>query len=501
MGVLSLLVSAIYLASTCVVALFALHEMRLLLWFWRRHRAEPAADDGPVGPPGELPFVTVQLPLYNERFTAKGAIEAAAALDYPRDRLQIQVLDDSTDETRDIVDRAVAEARARGVDIEVVRRTDRTGFKAGALQAAMPSARGQLLALFDADFVPPPEFLRVLLEERRVFDDPRVGFVQTRWEFTNRHQSRFAEIQAMLLDRHFFLQKPVRERAGCVTVFNGSAGLWRRATIEDAGGWSSDTLTEDLDLSFRAALRGWRGRYVHEVWAGSQLPLDMLAFKLQQRRWAKGSSQCLAKLVGPISRSNGALRHKLDELVMMAGYSVHLAMLVNLLVWPWAVFYVRPSIVFWICQVVLAAATVVGPCGFLVAVRQRGPRPWPSMLRDLLAVTALGFGLTVCNAAAVVSGYLSRDRGTFERTPKLAGEARAEQAYGLRLHWSFYLELATVAYCALAVGLLWADGLQLWSPPLLLTGACLLLVVFQQWTVARGSALPGRSGAAVSTGP
>ncbi|MFQ5720351.1 MAG: cellulose synthase family protein, partial [Acidobacteriota bacterium] len=286
----SLGIFALYLALLGALSLYGIHRW-FLLWFARRPMAGPDRSPRAGGP---VPWVTVQLPVFNERLVVEGLIDATCAIDWPRDRLEIQVLDDSTDDTADLVAERVRQARAQGFIIHHVRRARRHGYKAGALAAGLTTARGEFIAVFDADFVPPRNFLQATVFE---FDDPQVGMVQARWGHLNRRRSWLTRIQAVFLDGHFLVDHVARTRSGCFFNFNGTAGIWRRRCIEDAGGWQADTLTEDLDLSYRAQLRGWRFVYRPDVLAPAELPARMSSFRSQQHRWAKGSIQTARKLL------------------------------------------------------------------------------------------------------------------------------------------------------------------------------------------------------------
>lgn len=318
---LDLLLDALTVAHvllTLWVTLYGLNSLILVLLYWRYRRRAPAC---PPLARDDLPPVTLQLPLYNEKHVAGRLIDAVAALDYPRDRFQVQVLDDSTDETTQLVEARAAHHRERGLDIEVIHRAHREGSKAGAMAAAMPRARGALIAIFDADFRPHPDFL--LRTVPHLVADPQLGMVQTRWVHLNAEYSLLTRVQALALDGHFVVEQTARSRAGLLMHFNGTAGVWRRACIEDSGGWQSDTLCEDLDLSFRAQMRGWRFRYLQDVESPSELPPQMLAFKQQQVRWAQGSSQCLRKLSGPLLRNPDlSLARKALGWVLLSAYAV-----------------------------------------------------------------------------------------------------------------------------------------------------------------------------------
>lgn len=414
------------------------------------------------------PRVTVQLPVYNEMYVVERLIDAVGALRYPRDRLDVQVLDDSTDETSRIVDRAVRRWRGRGLDIACLRRPARTGFKAGALAAGLRAARGELVAIFDADFVPPPEFL-----ERAVprFGEPAVGMVQARWGHSNRNDSLLTRVQALLLDAHFVLEHGARHRGGCFFNFNGTAGVWRRAAIVSAGGWQHDTLTEDLDLSYRAQLAGWRFDFAPDVVAPAELPVEMNAFKTQQHRWAKGSIQTCRKLLPRLLRAPVPLRVRVES-------ALHLTANLNyLLLLAWSALVVPALFAraaaggwwLWLDAPIFAAAGLAAAVFYALSQREIGGR-WAGRLRDLPALAAVGLGLSVNNTLAVL-GALSRRPGGFARTAKY-GPLTATGAWtGARYRRVAVLqplvELACGAYFTVAVGC--ALALGVWAPiPVLL---------------------------------
>src|ERR1700749_2554395 len=294
-----------YLAVLVVLAVYGFHRSSLVwLYYLNRHR-KPR----PLGQFAELPAVTVQLPLYNEMYVVERLLDSVAAIRYPRDRFHIQVLDDSTDETQEICKRKVADLARRfpDLDIDYIHRVDRSGFKAGALQNGLHSAKGEFVLIFDADFLPLPDILERSINH---FSDPQVAVVQCRWEHVNRDFSALTEVQALMLDGHFIMEHAGRNWSGRFFNFNGTAGMWRRSAITDAGGWQHDTLTEDMDLSYRAQLRGWKFVYVPEITAPAELPVEMSAFKSQQFRWAKGSVQVARKLLPTILRSNATFAQK-----------------------------------------------------------------------------------------------------------------------------------------------------------------------------------------------
>src|SRR3954465_7375826 len=286
-----------YFFVLIILAFYGWHRYYLVYMYMKNRDRQPKA--GPQLSP--LPTVTIQLPLYNEMYVADRLLESVCAIDYPRELLEIQVLDDSTDETRGIAQAAVRRFASQGVDIKYYHRTDRTGYKAGALEAGLQVARGEFVAIFDADFLPGSDFLLRLMPH---FSDAKIAMVQARWGHINQDYSLLTKIQSILLDGHFVLEHGGRNRAGCFFNFNGTAGVWRRAAIEDAGGWQHDTLTEDLDPSYRAQLRGWQFHFVPDLIAPAEVPVEMNSFKSQQHRWAKGSIQTARKLLPRILASD-----------------------------------------------------------------------------------------------------------------------------------------------------------------------------------------------------
>ncbi|MDX1503248.1 MAG: glycosyltransferase [Thermoanaerobaculia bacterium] len=420
------LILTIYYLTLGILAIYGAHRLVLLGLYYRTRGAHPPAPP----PPSLWPRVTVQLPLYNEMYVAERLIRAVAALDYPADRLEIQVLDDSTDETREIVAAEVARQRARGVEVHHLRRGDRVGFKAGALAAGLRQARGELLAVFDADFVPRPDFLRRTVPW---FADPAVGMVQACWEHLNRGFSLLTRIQAMFLDAHFLIEHAARNRAGRFFNFNGTAGIWRRRTIVEAGGWQHDTLTEDLDLSYRAQLAGWRFLFLPDVKVPAELPVEINAFKRQQFRWAKGSVQTARKLLGRVFRSPVPLGVKAEAFFHLTSNGCYLLMVaLSLLVFP-AMEMRRgadPTLILAVDLPLFAFATLSFVAFYLGSQAARGGSWW-RQLRRLPALMGLGIGLAINNARAVLEG-LRRDVGVFERTPKYSVEGAIANWRGKR---------------------------------------------------------------------
>ncbi len=428
---------ALYYLVLGILACYGVHRLALVITFWRTGRALPPSP----APPAEWPVVTVQLPIFNEKYVAERLIEAVCGLDYPRDRLEIQVLDDSTDETVGLVARLVEDKRRGGYDIHHLHRRQRPGFKAGALAAGLKRARGELVAIFDADFVPCPEFLRRSVPH---FADAGVGMVQARWGHINRDYSLLTRAQAILLDGHFVVEHAARYRGGCFFNFNGTAGLWRQEAIEAAGGWTHDTLTEDLDLSYRAQLAGWRFLYLPDLVVPAELPAEINAYKSQQNRWAKGSVQTARKLLGTVLRAPIPLRAKLEAFMHLTANSTFLLMVfLSLLIFPAMV--LRQGEETWkllaIDLPLFGAATV--SVILFYAVSQSAAGGWARRLWQLPAVMGLGIGLAINNARAVISGFRS-DGGVFHRTPKYRIEGRrdgwAGKGYRLPYNVTFYLE-------------------------------------------------------------
>lgn len=432
---------------TAAAAAYAFFEARILVGYWRSARRGAGIDDEarPATPARHAPSVAVQLPLYNEGPVALDLIRAVCDFDYPRDRLQIQVLDDSDDHTPSLVAPEIERLRAAGFEISHMRRTDRAGWKAGALAEGLSASEAEFVVIFDADFVPPRDYLRRVLIEGDVFDDPSVAFLQGRWTYTNEHQSVLTRAQAILIDRHFVIQKPFQIDRGLTTTFNGSAGIWRRTAIDAVGGWSADTLCEDLDLSYRCALVGLRGAYEKSLECPSEIPSSIIAFKLQQRRWAKGSAQCMRKLTRRIVESR-TLRSRWDDLYSVVGYVIHPILFFYVLLWPWVVLQDVPAPVIAAGQICLTVANVIAISGFLLTTIDSQRRIGLGSTRDVIFALALGMTLMVNNTVAFFVGCFER-MSIFERTPKRGRAVGAVSSSShLRLHWTIKIEIAFVVY-------------------------------------------------------
>jgi len=399
----------------------------------------------------DLPSVTVQLPLYNERYVAGRLLHAVAQIDYPRHKLEVQVLDDSTDETVELVAEHVTHYRKLGLDIVQLRRSDRAGYKAGALAAGLETATGELVAVFDADFVPEPDFLRKTIP---FFTDPSVGLVQTRWGHVNEDYSILTRAQAIAIDGHFGIEQAGRRWGGFFLNFNGTAGIWRRAAIDAAGGWTADTLTEDLDLSYRAQLGGYRIEYLLDVEVPAEIPADVSAFKSQQRRWAKGSIQTAMKLLPRVMRSSLRPFQKLQAAIHLTHYLVHPLMLTIALLAP-------PLLVWWdggpaplpfAMMVVFLGLSACGPSILYMSALRELRTDWKSRVKWLPVLMIVGTGIAVNNTRAVLEALLGIKSG-FVRTPKRAISGRKAGAeakrYRLPIDITFVIE-AYLAFYSLA---------------------------------------------------
>jgi cellulose synthase/poly-beta-1,6-N-acetylglucosamine synthase-like glycosyltransferase len=459
-------VLALYYLILTILAFFGVHRLWMVLLYLRNRGHAPVRPADPE----TWPVVTVQLPLYNEMYVAARLIDAVCRLDYPRDRLEIQVLDDSTDETTAIVEQLVEEHRGQGIDIKVVRRANRIGFKAGALAAGLEQARGELLAVFDADFVPQPEFLRMSVP---YFADPRIGLVQGRWMHINRTYSLLTQVQSIFLDGHFMIEHIARNRSNCFFNFNGTAGVWRREAIVAGGGWEHDTLTEDLDLSYRAQLIGWKFLYLPELAVPSELPVDVNGFKTQQYRWAKGAIQTGRKLIGRVLRSPLPLRVKFEAFVHLTNnISYPLMLLLSLLIFPAMLLRHGTSArMLLLVDVPFFLSATLSVLVFYLMSQVAGGAGWRKQIRYLPALMGMGIGLSVVNAHAVLTGMAQRG-GTFHRTPKYRIEHSGQPWRGKRYRAgsgsTFAVEAVLAVYFVFCTAYAVVHGMWLSVPFLLL---------------------------------
>jgi len=450
---------AVYTLALAMVSLYGLHRYALVYLYYRHRRRVPKA----AGRFEDLPPVTVQLPMYNERHVARRVIEGACRIDYPRDKLQIQVLDDSTDQTRQIAPQAVAEAKAAGFNIEYIHRADRSGYKAGALENGLKTATGQFVTIFDADFIPSRD---ILVNSIHYFTDPSVCAVQTRWEHLNRDESMLTRAQAIFLDGHFAIEHVARNRSDRFMSFNGTAGTWRRSAIADAGGWQHDTLTEDLDLSYRAQLKGWKFVFLPELTAPAELPPEMRAFKAQQFRWTKGGAQTAIKLLPRVLLSRAPWKVKLEAVFHLTGFTMHIYVLLLIaLMYPALCLRTVPleEGTFWRGAFDIAVFTLatLSASVFYVASQVELLRDWRTVVKYMPVLMAVGVGLCLSNTKAILEAVLGR-KSEFVRTPKYGSspaEAMPRPARGRRRRRDLlpWLEIAFGLYMsACAVQALWS---------------------------------------------
>lgn len=441
-----------YALLLCILSVYGSHRYAMAYLYYRHKYRLPT----PAGRFEQLPRVTVQLPIFNEMYVTERLIGAVAKLDYPRDLLEVQVLDDSTDETQGIARACVDRWRELGLDIVYIHRTDRKGFKAGALENGLRTAKGPFVAVFDADFIPEPDFLQRAVH---FFTDPGIGMVQARWGHLNRGYSLLTQVQAILLDGHFVIEHTARNRSGCFFNFNGTAGIWRREAIEAGGGWQHDTLTEDLDLSYRTQLKGWRFVYVPQIVTPAELPVDMNAFKSQQHRWAKGSIQTALKLLPRLLSADVPRAVKREAVMHLTANFAYLLMIPLAILLPVTV-VVRVSHgwyeVLFLDIPFFAAATFSVVAFYAASQREQGRTLW-QQLKYLPLVMAVGIGLSVNQARAVVEALMGYETG-FTRTPKLgvsrAGEPVARKRYKAAVTFQPIVELALAAYMTYGVAYL-----------------------------------------------
>ncbi len=409
---------SIYLGCLVFIGIYCIIQFHLLTHYLRNRK-----DIDPLD--GEMklemyPMVTVQLPMYNEYYVVERLIDNITKLDYPKHKLEIQVLDDSTDETLSLTSRKVDEYKAQGFDIKLVTRTDRKGYKAGALKEATPNAKGEFIAIFDADFLPKPDFLQRTIP---YFSDPKIGVVQTRWGHINQDYSILTELQAFQLNVHFTVEQKGRAMGNFLLQFNGTAGLWRKETIEDAGGWEADTLTEDLDLSYRAQLKGWTIAFLEDTLSPAELPVEMKGLKSQQHRWMKGGAETARKLLPQVWSSELSLGKKIHATTHLLGSSVFLLVfLLGVFSVP-LVFLINPLNVDLSIMSMFLLSTVLVSIVYYVA---NVGKAWEqrNKLKAIIkfififpVFLALSMGLSLHNSLAVIQGYLGR-KSAFIRTPK-----------------------------------------------------------------------------------
>jgi cellulose synthase/poly-beta-1,6-N-acetylglucosamine synthase-like glycosyltransferase len=449
MSALELSVVVGYALLLLVLSVYGSHRYAMAYLYHRHKYRLPT----PMARWQTLPRVTIQLPIFNEMYVTERLIASVAKIDYPRDLLDIQVLDDSTDETTGIARACVERYRATGLDISYIHRTNRKGFKAGALENGLLTAKGDFVAVFDADFTPEPDFLRRTVD---FFTDPGIGMVQTRWGHLNRDYSILTQVQAILLDGHFVIEHTARNRSGRFFNFNGTAGIWRRKAIADGGGWQHDTLTEDLDLSYRAQMKGWRFVYLTDHVTQAEVPVEMNSFKSQQHRWAKGSIQTALKLWPLLRKANLSKEVRREAWMHLTANIAYLLMIPLTILLPITV-VVRVShgwyeVLF--LDIPFFAAATASVVMFYAASQGEQGRTWWERVKYLPLVMALGIGLSVNQARAVVEALMGYETA-FTRTPKHgvkgAGESVVRKRYKAALTFQPIVELALAAYMTYGV--------------------------------------------------
>ena len=415
-----------YLSVLLGLSAYGIHRY-FIVYLFLKFRNKPML---PAATFAELPKVTMQLPVFNEVYVVERLLKAVSELDYPKDKLQIQVLDDSTDETRELTALCVRQLQERGFHAELIQRVDRTGFKAGALERGLATAEGEFVGILDADFVPPRDFLQRTVH---YFTDPSIGMLQTRWGHLNRRYSLLTRVQAMFLDGHLLLEQTARSRSGRFFNFNGTAGLWRKSCIEAAGGWQHDTLTEDLDLSYRAQLAGWKFVFLPDVITPAELPVDMNGFKSQQHRWTKGSVQTCKKLLPTVWRSNLPLPIKIEATAhLTSNFAYLLLACLCVLLHPssggpqqgWLRTFLLDVPIFLTASLSVAVF-------YICAQRELHPQTWMKELLLLPAMLALGVGLSINNARAVLEAMFNHHTD-FTRTPKYGIERKSQPWRGCK---------------------------------------------------------------------
>jgi cellulose synthase/poly-beta-1,6-N-acetylglucosamine synthase-like glycosyltransferase len=459
-----------------------------MVYLYYKHRKRKTIEPLTLFKPDDLPRVTVQLPIFNEQYVVDRLLDAVCRLDYPKEKLDIQLLDDSTDETVEVARILVDRYAALGYPVNYLHRDNRNGFKAGALAEGLKTARGEFVAIFDADFVPPHDFLMKCIHH---FTNPAIGMVQARWTHINRHYSVLTEVEAILLDGHFVLEHSARSRSGVFFNFNGTAGMWRLSAIDEAGGWEHDTLTEDTDLSYRAQLKGWKFVYLQDVECPAELPVEMTAFKTQQARWAKGLIQVSKKILPMVLKSDAPRQVKVEAFYhLTANLSYPLMIVLSVLLMPAMIirFYQGWFQMLYIDLPLFMASTFSISSFYLVSQKELFPKRWPRSLVYLPLLMALGIGLTVTNTRAVLEAIVGKQTA-FARTPKYRVESKKDRVgakkYRRRLGWVPWIELLIGTYFALAIFYA-VDNENYFTVPFL------LLFVIGYWCTGLMSLLQGR---------
>lgn len=456
-------IAVVYLAVVVVLFIFGLNFLYLTFVSLRNRRDL-------VNPiePEVWPSVTVQLPVYNERYVVERLIRHAALLEYPSDKLEIQILDDSTDDTSQIIEREIHYWLARGVNIHHIRREDRRGFKAGALGAAFAGAHGEYLAIFDADFLPPPDFLKLAIPYFGTGgkdEETQIAFIQTRWAHINADYSLLTWLQSLAIDAHFMVEQYARSQGGYWFNFNGTAGIWCREAIEAVGGWKADTLTEDLDLSYRAFLNGWKAVYVREICVPAELPISFTAYRCQQHRWAKGSFECAKRFLPQVWATPISWTKKLQASLHLLGYSVHLLLFALSLLYPLVLWVSSryPGLVSLFGIAFLFNVSAFSPTIFFIVAQQQLKANWWRKIPGILFASVMGSGMMLNTLRAFLQLLYAKPQG-FERTPKFGIESRGQRwtskSYQIQFDHLVFFELFMGSLNAFTVAL--AIHLHIW---------------------------------------
>ncbi len=459
----------LYLGILGLLAFYGFHRTLLTFLFFKTRSNVPKPKSR--FPEEELPLILVQLPLFNERYVCERLIDAVTLFNYPKHRMQVQVLDDSTDDTTEIARRKVDEVAGNGFNISLIHREDRTGYKAGALENGLSQTNAEFVVVFDADFIPPVNILRDTVD---FFVDEKVGMVQARWGHINRGYSLLTRIQSLMLDGHFVIEHGARHRSGRFFNFNGTAGIWRISTIHDAGGWQHDTLTEDMDLSYRAQLRGWQFLYVDDIIAPAEIPVEMASFKSQQHRWAKGSIQVCKKMLPTILKADVPFKVKLEAFFHLTNNFAYLLMIfLALLLLPNLMVRTEHG---WREVILIDLPLFLGTTGsigmfYITAHRELYGRPWRALAKVPLLMS-LGIGLSINNAKAVLEGVFGHET-PFVRTAKHGvGENTKEswrkKSYRARRGLVPAIELLFAAYFVVTIIVAFRGGHFISIPFLLL---------------------------------
>ncbi|MBL7857972.1 MAG: glycosyltransferase family 2 protein [Cyclobacteriaceae bacterium] len=406
----------LYSISLLYIFLFSMSQLHLT-WIYRHQKSYSNDLKETPYALANLPLVTIQLPIYNEKYVVDRLLDAICKVAYPHSKLEIQILDDSTDETTQIILKKIASLRPMGLDIKLIHRENRSGFKAGALDHGFHLAKGEFIAIFDADFIPEPDFLTLTLPH---FADPHIGVVQTRWGHINRDYSWLTELQAFGLDAHFSIEQVGRNTAGSFINFNGTCGVWRKETIEDAGGWKFDTLTEDLDLSYRAQLKGWKFKYLEDVVTPGELPVIMPAIKSQQYRWNKGGAETARKIFGSVLRSTAPVQKKIHSFFHLFNSSVFVFLLIaSLLSIPMLFIKTHHPEIGWLFNtgIVFLVGFFSISLFYWTATKRFYSNPVKKFFRLFPGFLLVSMGLSLHNGLAVLEGLLGI-KTPFIRTPK-----------------------------------------------------------------------------------